>query len=148
MFANMLERIVVAPTVHAGLARGLVFVALAVIVFAVFDRLARHAIGARRRACPKCRYSLDGLSVRGDTFLCPECGHRSTPTCTGRFERLVWRPRWRMLAIGIVMLLACSFSWWWLERPPQPPQPQAAQQVPPAPYPLPPTRPTRLPGSY
>ncbi|MFI4915736.1 MAG: hypothetical protein ACIAS6_04425 [Phycisphaerales bacterium JB060] len=142
----MLERILEAPSVHAGLARGLVFVAIAVIVFAVFDRLARHAIGARRRVCPKCRYSLDGLSVADDRFLCPECGHRSTPTRTGRFERLQWQPRWRMLAIGVTVLLGASFSWWWFSRPvPVPAQAQAAQHLPPAPYPPPP--PMRLPGS-
>ncbi len=145
MISSMLERILAAPSVHVGVARGLVFVAVAIIVFALFDRLARAAVGARRRHCPKCRYSLDGLAVEDDRFLCPECGFRSTPTRTGRFERYDWQPRKRLLFLGVVVLLASTFTWWWFERPaPVPAQPQAARHLPPAPYPPPPPR---LPGS-
>ena len=141
MLLKVLEHIATSSSVYAGIGRGMVFVALAVIVFAIFDRLARSSIGARRRQCPKCRYSFDGLTVCDDRFLCPECGHRSTPTCTGRFERLVWRPRMRLLVVGIVLLVASSFSWWWFSRPAPTLAPQAQQTatpLPPPSYPPPP----------
>lgn len=144
MFASMIERILHAPSVHTGVARGLVFVAVAMVVFALFDRVARAAIGARRRWCPKCRYSLDGLTVDDDRFLCPECGFRSTPTRTGRLERYDWQPRKRMLVMGVVLLVASAFSWWWFERTVQPPPLQATQQLPPPPFPPPPPPPLIL----
>lgn len=130
MISDTIERILGSSLVYAGIARGFVFVAVAVMVWALGDRLARSAIGSRRRRCPGCKYSLDGLEVRDSHFLCPECGKRSTPRRTGFLERLEWRPRWRAFAAGVLMLAGASASWWWFARPtpiPAGTQQQAAQ---------------------
>lgn len=122
MLSQMLERIVSSSLVYAGIARGMVFVALAIIVWAIFDRLARSAVGAIRKQCPGCGYSLVGLPVRSGTLRCPECGDQFDERHTELRKRLQWAPRWRVLCLGMLMLVGMSVSWWWFARPtPAPP---------------------------
>jgi hypothetical protein len=122
MLSSALERILNSADVYAGIARGFVFVALALIVWAIFDRMARSAVGAMRQRCPRCTYSLSGLPVEAGVVLCPECGHESPSRYAGFLERLTFRPRWRSLAVGMVLLAGASFLWWWFLRPlPAPP---------------------------
>lgn len=129
MLSQMLERIVNSSLVYAGIARGLAFVAIAVIVWAIFDRLARSAVGALRKQCPGCGYALAGLPIRDGMLRCPECGDQCDERHSELRKQLQWAPRWRALCFGVLMLLGMSVSWWWFARP-APAPPPVVQQAP------------------